>query len=380
MSLSISTIPLIQLASGDRISLQLYKFIGAKPGKKAYLQANLHGAEIVGNAVIHQLIEFLTNTNETDIHGEIWLVPVCNPFSTNQRTHYFSTGRFNIYDGKDWNRIFWDYEKECEDLAEFAKSQLDFDVKTIRKNYLDKIKSAFEKQGEKIASPQGVSLSEYFRYHLQSLCLDADYVIDIHSSSNQSIDYIYGFRGREESAKAFLLDYQILLNEYDGDAFDEAFLKPWLALEDSLADLGKSITFDIESWTFELGSGMEMNPESVKKGVLGIKNYLAQKGILSIPGLPLPETASHQINFIFKTNIKRYYAPAGGMVQSRVELGTKVKAGERLYQIISFNKEEKLPTLIDIQAEKGGVVFDVATNHGVNQSEYVLTIVEVEEN
>ncbi len=118
---TISTIPIQHLASGDRLSLQVYKFIGAQPGKKAYLQANLHGAEIVGNAIIHQLIEFLMTLDATQLTGEIWLVPVCNPLSTNQRTHFFSTGRYNIYDGKDWNRIFWDYEKEGEDLDYFAK-------------------------------------------------------------------------------------------------------------------------------------------------------------------------------------------------------------------------------------------------------------------
>jgi uncharacterized protein len=374
----ICTTPLQQLASGDRLSLQVYKFIGAKPGKKAYLQSNLHGAEIVGNAVIHQLIEFLTTVEATDITGEIWLVPVCNPFSTNQRTHYFSTGRFNIYDGKDWNRIFWDYEKECQDLEEFAKSQIDFDVETIRKNYLTKILVNFDQQKEKVKSAYGVPLNEHYRYYLQSLCLDADYVIDIHSSSNQAIDYIYGFRGREASAKAFLLDYEILLNEYDGDAFDEAFLKPWLALEDCLEKLGKPIKFEIESWTMELGAGMTMNPESVKKGILGIKNYLAQTGILKSPEFPLLETANHPIQFILKSQIKKYYAPAGGMVQQRVELGTKVKAGERLYQLISFNKEENLPNLIDVFAHKDGLIFDVATNACVNQSEYVLTVVENE--
>ena len=64
------------------------------------------------------------------------------------------------------------------------------------------------------------------------------------------------------------------MNEYDGDAFDEAFMKSWLALERKLAELGKEVKFDIESWTIELGSGMEMKPESVKTGVKGIKNYL----------------------------------------------------------------------------------------------------------
>lgn len=374
----ISTIPLVQLASGDRLHLQVYQFVGAKPGKKAYLQANLHGAEIVGNAVIHQLIEFFMTLDRTDITGEILLVPVCNPLSTNQRTHYFSTGRYNIYDGKDWNRIFWDYEKECQDLETFAQSQLGFDEATIRQNYLNRIKLSFEEQLKKIDSPSSVPYDKLYRYHLQTLCLDADYVLDLHSSSNQGIDYIYGFKGREESAKAFLLDYEIWLNQYDGDAFDEAFLKPWLALEDTLAEMGKRIKFDLESWTLELGGGMEMNPESVAKGVLGIKNYLAQKGILNIAGFPLPETASHKIVFTRKTQQKKYYAPAGGVIQERVTLGASVKAGERLYQIISFNKKGELPTLIDVKAEKAGIIFDLSTNHSVNQSEYVLTVLEMD--
>ena len=72
----VSTIPLFQLASGDFLSLQIYKFFGAKSGKKVYIQSNLHGAEIVGNAVISQLIDFLITLDNTQLTGEIWLVPV----------------------------------------------------------------------------------------------------------------------------------------------------------------------------------------------------------------------------------------------------------------------------------------------------------------
>ncbi len=70
----------------------------------------------------------------------------------------------------------------------------------------------------------------------------------------------------------------------------------------------------------------------------------------------------------------KYYAPAGGMNRSRVALGTTVEAGETLYQLLSFNKEEKLPILIDVQAEQAGLVFDVSINHALNQGEYVLDI------
>jgi predicted deacylase len=372
----IETIFLRQMASGDRLSLQVYKFIGAYPNKKAYIQSNLHGAEIAGNAVIHQLIEFLLTLNDTDLAGEIWLVPVCNPMGANERSHHFSSGRYCVYEAKDWNRIFWDYEKEADDLVAFTKSQLHIDREVVRLNYLTKIKEKFAKILEKINSPSGLPYTEQFGYQLQSLSLDADYLIDLHSSTNQAINYLYYFRNREESAKHFLFDYGILLDPYDGDAFDEAFIKPWLALEACFQQLGRNIRFDIEAWTLELGSGMQMNPDSVSKGIVGIKNYLAQKGVLQIPDFPQEQTKEHKMAFSATSKVIKYYAIAGGMIQSRVELGSKVKAKDKLYQILSFNKESQLPQVIDIFAEHDGLVYEVSTNQAVNQGEFVLRIVQ----
>lgn len=363
-------IELLKMASGDILSLQVYKFIGHKTGKKVYIQSNLHGAEIVGNAVVQQLIAYLTTIPETELQGEIWLVPVCNPLGTNQRGHFFATGRFNSYDGKNWNRIFWDYEKECQDLAEFARSQFNKPTEIIRKNYFKKIKSAWQKELLKLQQPSSTTTSNQYRAVLQSLCLDADYVIDIHSSSNQAIDFLFCFATREKSANYFLMDYGILMSEYDGDAFDEAFLKPWLALEKELQKLGQNIQFDLESWTLELGSGMTMNPNSVTLGFAGIKNYLLQKKVL----LSEEPSKQHNIEFVTRNAIKSYYAATGGMIQNRLPLHTQVKKGDRVYQLLSFNKQQKLPEIIDVYAETNGIIFDLATNQSVNQGEYILDI------
>lgn len=181
MKPQIFTIPLRQLASGDLMFLQVYKFIGSQAGKKAYIQANLHGAEISGNAVIHHLIEFLLTLDETNLTGEILLLPVCNPEGVNMRSHQFSSGRYNSYDGQDWNRIFWDYEKEDIDIEAFAKTQINLAETEIIHNYRQQILHCFNRQLEKIKSPSSVPFYKQYRYQLQSLCLDADYVIDLHS-------------------------------------------------------------------------------------------------------------------------------------------------------------------------------------------------------
>ncbi|NEP56573.1 MAG: succinylglutamate desuccinylase [Symploca sp. SIO2G7] len=368
------TIPLLQLASGDYLSIKVYKFSGVRPGKKVYLQANLHGNEIVGNAVIHELIEFLMTLEPGVLVGEIWLVPVCNPLATNQRSFEFATGRFNAYDGKDWNRIYWDYEKVCRNLDEFAQSQLNFETDLIKHNYKEKIKTAFGDLQSQIESPSSVQLTDKYRYKIQSLCLDADYLIDLHSNTNYGLEYLYYFRDREESAKLFLLEHGIMFDDYDGDAFDEAFMKPWLALENALSKLRKQIKFDVEAYTLELGTGMEMNPHSVSKGVRGVKNYLAQKGILNIESLP-PEKLM-QLNMSFRplSQVKKYWSPVGGMVQSRVALGSSVQQGDLLYRVLSFDKSEEFPTVKNIHSDRDGLVFDVSINQSVNEGEFVLAI------
>ena len=371
----IFTLDLLQLASGDNLSIQVYKFIGKHPGKKAYIQSNLHGAEIVGNAVIHKLITYLCCLDDSQLTGEIWLVPVCNPLGTNQRNHFFPTGRFNSYDGRDWNRIFWDYEKECDNLEAFANSQLNFEPEFIRKNYLQQIQTAFNQQLQKTENLAGVPYSQYYRCQLQSLCLDANYLIDIHSSSNQALDYLYCFQTREDSARYFDLNYGIIMTEYDGDAFDEAFMKPWLALEKKLAKLGKKVKFDVEAWTLELGSGMKINPDSVKKGVAGIKNYLRQKDILTSSDDEI-NLQSKSIKLFTREQVSKYYATGGGMIQNRVPLGTTVETGEKLYQLLRFNRSGNPPDVLDVCAQKSGLVFDVSTNYSANQGEYILSIFE----
>lgn len=376
----ITSIDIAHLSSGDTLAIQLYRFRGDRPGKKAYLQANLHGAEVSGNVVIAQFIQLLSELDPQQLCGEICLVPACNPLSVNQRSHHYASGRYNPYTGHDWNRIFWDYEKDCQSrddsILEFARTQLELDPDAVRQNFRDRLLSRFAELEMQFDAPKSVPWETRYGYQLQSLCLDADYLLDLHSSANQSFDYLYCFRSREASAKYFLLNYGIVLDNYDGDAFDEAFLKPWLALESAFAELGKPMQFDIEAWTLELGSGMQINPDSVYRGVRGIKNYLAGKGMLDLLGFPLLQTNSKRLEIFPKSRVQKYYAPLGGFIQSRVVLGTLVEPGQLLYQLLVWNRKGEPPRVVDVCAECGGTIYDLSTNHSVNQGEYVLGVME----
>lgn len=380
MDAKIHTINLARLSSGDDLSLQVYQFLGKKAGKKVYIQANLHGAEIVGNVVINELMAWLNTLNEEALAGEIWLVPGCNPLGMNQRSHFFSSGRYNSYDGKDWNRIFLDYELETEAQINFAQKHLHSSQEIIYKDYLKEINKQLKSEQELIHQPSSVPYSVRYRQVLQSLCFDADVAIDIHSSSNQGIDYLFTFPKQNESARAFLIDVGLVVKEPDGYTFDEAFIKPWLSLEKTFSQLGRSLHFDLESWTLELGSGMSANQESVKAGVKGIKNYLAQKDIVETAEFPLVETEQHQIYLADKSQLRKYYAPTGGIVKNCPPLKTNFQTGDSLYQVLELNKQKAFPTVINVTAEASGFIFDVGTNQAVNEGEYVLSVLETGEN
>ena len=119
---------------------------------------------------------------------------------------------------------------------------------------------------------------------------------------------------------------------------------------------------------------MKINPDSVTKGVRGIKNYLAQKGILEIQEFTQLETISHQTNFRLLSQIKKYWSPAGGMILSKAILGTSVQEGDLLYQVMTFNKTGELPTIINVYAETTGSVYDTSINDSVNEGEFILGI------
>ncbi len=378
----IQTRPIAHLASGDTLGIQLYRFVGDRPGKKVYLQSNLHGSEVSGNVVLQQLIALLCDLDSSQLQGEIWIIPNCNPFSANQRSHHFSSGRYNPYTGHDWNRIFWDYEKHAAaqpqtcSIATFAKQHRDDSPEQLIQSFRQQIRRAFDAIADTFQTPHGLPLEQRYRYHLQDLCLDADYIIDCHSSSNLAINYLYCFHDRQPSADAFLLQYGLLMHDYDGNAFDEAFCKPWLALERELAKLDRAIIFDIEAWTIEIGSGMDADPDAIYRGLRGIKNYLATKGILDIPKFPLVQSLSHRTQLFERSQLVNYYAPRGGTLSQRPLIGTIVPAGQQLYQLVSFNRNGNIPETIEVCTPQRGIVFDVARNCSLNEGEYVLGVVE----
>jgi hypothetical protein len=121
---------------------------------------------------------------------------------------------------------------------------------------------------------------------------------------------------------------------------------------------------------------MDADPDAIYRGLRGIKNYLVTKGVLDLPKFPLVQTLSHRTQFFERSQLVNYYAPRGGTLSQRPLVGTIVNAGQRLYQLASFNRNGQTPELIEIHTPKRGLVFDVARNCSLNEGEYVLGVME----
>jgi hypothetical protein len=84
----------------EYISIEAYN-----PWPTIYIQWWMHGWELT-YPIIKRLLDYMQNSL---LCGKIIIVPIANPLSWMQRVHYTTIGKYDFYDGKDWNRNFpWD--------------------------------------------------------------------------------------------------------------------------------------------------------------------------------------------------------------------------------------------------------------------------------
>jgi len=92
-----------EMASGAKLTVPVYRYECAQNCSQAdqqnkapnvYIQANMHGAEVQGNAVIFQLLELLKHC---DIQSNLTLVPYANPVACNHKNGEYTYLESLIY-------------------------------------------------------------------------------------------------------------------------------------------------------------------------------------------------------------------------------------------------------------------------------------------
>lgn len=327
-----------EMASGVQLTVPVYRLsakvnIGQSKGPSVYIQANMHGAEVQGNAVIFQLLELLKHIN---INGDITLVPYANPVGCNHKNGEYTLGRFDPITGVNWNRMYHFDELAIEPFAKEHIGKSDSDIEANFKHLM--LADIEQKLDHSIF---GLTTGQRIAYQLQRLAHQSDLVLDLHTGPISS-KHLYCPEYCKGSAHYFDIPHTLIIpNDFDG-ALDEATFCPWWTLQDEFKNLGRDINIsegilNKESFTVELGSQEQIDLDVAHQDALGILSYLNYKGVLA---------EQHSADFkpqemtrygCYLKDYKALYSPMGGMVDYLAEFGQPLPAGKPLARILRMD-------------------------------------------
>jgi len=320
-----------EMASGAKLTVPVYSF--KQEGTSApnvYIQANMHGAEVQGNAVIFQLLELLKHCQ---LRSNITLVPYANPVACNHKNGEYTLGRFDPITGVNWNRM---YHFDQSIIQPFAEKNIDASEEEIKSQFEQLLITQVEQKLDH--NIWGLTTGQRIAYQLQRLAHQADIVLDLHTGPISS-KHLYCPEYAQASAKHFNIEHTLLIpNDFDG-AMDEATFCPWWSLQQSFQGLGRNFVmgegaFTKESFTVELGSQEQIDLEVAKQDAQSLLTYLQSKGVISGEEYQ-PETMTRYACYL--KDYKALYSPMGGMVDYLAEFGQPLSAGEPLARILRMD-------------------------------------------
>lgn len=320
-----------EMASGAKLTVPVYRFSSSnnrselRQAPSVYIQANMHGAEVQGNAVIYQLLELLQGI---ELNADITLVPYANPVGCNHKNGEYTLGRFDPITGVNWNRM---YHHNPALVAPIVEQFIEQDAATIEKAFKASLLDDINDQLSH--NIFGLTTGQRIAYQLQKLAHQADIVLDLHTGPISS-KHLYCPEYAKSSASYFNIEHTLLIPlAFDG-ALDEATFCPWWELTNAFETAGKKVNFNKESFTVELGSQEQIDLDVALTDAKSILCYLQHKGVIN-SDLFIPDVMTRYACYL--RHYKAFYSPMGGMVDYLAEFGTPLKAGEPLARILRMD-------------------------------------------
>ncbi len=324
------------LPCGDNFSIRQLTLTSKNAGPTVFIQASVHGAELQGNPVICEVLNYL---ERNDFNGTIHFVPLANPLATNNKQGTGTHGRFNSVTGDNWNRnytdiIKQDYALSGFDIDVFAKEHLSTPLETLKSAFKAKLHSALVTY-QKSISEYGENTNKHHFLTLQSLAASADYVLDLHTGPCAT-RYIYcADYTKDKAADLIFPHYLVIPNEF-GTAMDEACFMPWVYLQRAFNKLGRGFEIPFEAYTVELGDEEKISFLDAKDDAARILHFLKKRGVISAsPDVKIPKAISCLLK-----DFKTYYAPTGALYDYIARPGDHIKAGEVLAMGLNFNNKD----------------------------------------
>ena len=268
------------LVSGNEINILDYTLDSEKEGKTIYIQSGIHGGEIT-YWIIHKLFNFL---KENLLNGKVIFVPCANPIAWMQRIYSYTTGKFNFFNGTDWNRSF----------------------------------------------PTGNSLEGIIAENLFNLAKTSDFVFDLHTSRESKPFAIPSQESYLKYCKTLGLEYNFLHIDLENIKYHGTI--------NAQLDLLK-----IPNLTIECGSHDEFSIIKIDEVYNGILRLLNEFGMIDKKFINQSKTTP---KYFRKT--KKITAIDGGLIEFHKNINEEFKNGDVIYSLYNPNNfGEKVDYIAD---------------------------------
>ena len=207
-----TTYPFHTTASWSILSHDVYEYMNNPGSEIVYLQAGIHGNEILWIPVLYELIDYISQYQPKI---NIIIVPIANPSSLDSQIMWVQSWYNNIHTNE---QNCWNYNRLWTGIAE--------------------------------------PLEDAIVQSLLSYSKNADVVIDLHCAAYETSPHIYTNINLVEEAKSFWIQ-TILTRDVPGKAFEDV-----------------CFSFGKKAFTLELGPSRSTNDVYISRWFQYLKNYL----------------------------------------------------------------------------------------------------------
>lgn len=347
-------------ATGHELTAPVFIARGRQERPFAYLQANVHGGELQGNAAIVALFDLLERES---LRGTVVLVPRVNPVSANQQVGDYVAGVYDFLSGNNFNRGYLYLTGPSRsasaasyvDVDSFAAAHESSPIGDIREEFRESLKAALDAIEEE-SRVWGTDARLDFVLAIQRMAVEADLVLDLHTG-DRAPRYLYAPEGALAAARAFGFPFVLEVPARFGGALDEASFVPWQDLSEAFKRIGRDdVPRLADGYTVELGSMNAFSLDAGREDARRIASALRHYGILDGE----PEAPPARITACSIGDYRSLHAPVGGLVDLAVEPGTPVKAGDVDVRLVDPSRCRLPPrsadAITEVKAPEDGVV------------------------
>ena len=292
---------------------------GARP--KVYIQAGVHADELPANlAACHLARRLIDEDKQGHIQGEIILVPQANPIGVSNVPAGRLQGRYHLQSGQNFNRGW-------PDVAEVALTQLDGSWSKSADENLTGLHHSIAACLDAVAPGNE---AEALRLTLMKLAYDADIILDLHTDSEAEM-HLYADPDHAKTAceLAGLLDALVIMyaRATGNGPFEETCSLPYIRARDA----GHDVPLPFAS-VVELRGKSDVSDEMASSDANALLQFLITQGAVNGNAGSLPAFNGIAADFSATQVIK---SSATGIVVFKQKLGTMVKTGDTIAQIVN---------------------------------------------